>query len=64
MRNMLRRLWNHLFPPKHQDCPCCQCDADMEAYWNELQEHTVSQKSEDDYYYFMDDLNYTASKER
>jgi len=36
----------------------------MEAYWNELQEHTVSQKSEDDYDYFMDDLNYTASKER
>lgn len=61
---MLRRLWNYLFPPKRQGCSCCQCDCDMEAYWNELQEYTVTQQSEDDYDFVLDDLNYTASKER
>ena len=61
---MLRRLWNFFYPPKHEGCSCCQCDPDMEANWNALQEYTVTQQSEADYDYVMDDLNYTASKER
>ena len=61
---MLRRLWNYFVPPKNEGCSGCQCDSDMDANWNELQEYTVTQLSEDDYDYVMDDLNYTASKER